>query len=202
MISVRVSRVAVTLTSARSRVTDGRALMSSQRPSAWYAVPAFGFFALFAVVAGLIASGQIDAGIGCGVEVMSRVFLGQANAPGTGNPYPDDWTIDMGDQFIALSEGRSQAPDAERHFGLVVDDTIHAEPGYPEQDLEALAEAGWQITWSDEPPPKPGQKVSKKKEAPALQVLGFTLDELKDARLAPIVDFKGRKRAGVQEQGK
>ena len=30
--------------------------------------------------------------------------------------------IDMGDQFIALSEGRSQAPDAERHFGLVVDD--------------------------------------------------------------------------------
>ena len=30
--------------------------------------------------------------------------------------------IDMGDQFIALSEGRSQSPDAERHFGLVVDD--------------------------------------------------------------------------------
>lgn len=53
------------------------------------------------MVAGLIASGQIDAGIGCGVEVMSRVFLGQANAPGTGNPYPDDWTIDMGDQFTS-----------------------------------------------------------------------------------------------------
>jgi ribosome maturation factor RimP len=35
-----------------------------------------------------------------------------------------------------------------------------------------------------------------------VQVLGFTLDELKEARLAPIVDFKGRKRAGVQEQGK
>jgi len=30
--------------------------------------------------------------------------------------------IDMGDQFIALMEGRSQAPDDERHFGLVVDD--------------------------------------------------------------------------------
>jgi ribosome maturation factor RimP len=49
---------------------------------------------------------------------------------------------------------------------------------------------------------KPGQKVSKKKEPAPLQVLGFTLDELKEARLAPIVDFKGRKRAGVQEQGK
>ncbi|SEM20817.1 steroid 3-ketoacyl-CoA thiolase [Rhodococcus maanshanensis] len=53
------------------------------------------------MVAGLIASGQIDAGIGCGVEVMSRVFLGQANAPGTGNPYPDDWALDMGDQFTS-----------------------------------------------------------------------------------------------------
>ncbi|WP_072813447.1 steroid 3-ketoacyl-CoA thiolase [Rhodococcus zopfii] len=53
------------------------------------------------MVAGLIASGQIDAGIGCGVEVMSRVFLGQANTPGTGSPYPDDWSVDMGDQFTS-----------------------------------------------------------------------------------------------------
>jgi lactoylglutathione lyase len=30
--------------------------------------------------------------------------------------------IDMGDQFIALMEGRSQPPDRARHFGLVVDD--------------------------------------------------------------------------------
>ena len=30
--------------------------------------------------------------------------------------------VDMGDQFIALSQGRSQAPDQARHFGLVVDD--------------------------------------------------------------------------------
>jgi catechol 2,3-dioxygenase-like lactoylglutathione lyase family enzyme len=30
--------------------------------------------------------------------------------------------IDMGDQFIALARGRTQPPDAERHFGLVVDD--------------------------------------------------------------------------------
>jgi lactoylglutathione lyase len=29
--------------------------------------------------------------------------------------------IDMGDQFIALAAGRSQAPDDSRHFGLVVD---------------------------------------------------------------------------------
>ena len=30
--------------------------------------------------------------------------------------------VDIGDQFIALMEGRSQPPDRTRHFGLVVDD--------------------------------------------------------------------------------
>ena len=30
--------------------------------------------------------------------------------------------IDMGDQFLAVSEGRTQGPDDGRHFGLVVDD--------------------------------------------------------------------------------
>ena len=30
--------------------------------------------------------------------------------------------VDMGDQFIALAAGRTQPPDAHRHFGLVVDD--------------------------------------------------------------------------------
>jgi catechol 2,3-dioxygenase-like lactoylglutathione lyase family enzyme len=30
--------------------------------------------------------------------------------------------VDMGDQFIALSAGRSDPPDGARHFGLVVDD--------------------------------------------------------------------------------
>ncbi len=30
--------------------------------------------------------------------------------------------IDLGDQFLALSRGRRQAPDDARHFGLVVED--------------------------------------------------------------------------------
>ena len=41
--------------------------------------------------------------------------------------------------------------------------------------------------------PKPGQKVSKKRVPPPLQALGFSLDELREVRLAPLVDFKGRK---------
>lgn len=34
--------------------------------------------------------------------------------------------IDMGDQFLALSEGRGGPPDRHRHFGLVVDDKQRA----------------------------------------------------------------------------
>jgi catechol 2,3-dioxygenase-like lactoylglutathione lyase family enzyme len=36
--------------------------------------------------------------------------------------FPGMAFLDMGDQFIALSEGRTQPPDQHRHFGLVVDD--------------------------------------------------------------------------------
>jgi lactoylglutathione lyase len=45
--------------------------------------------------------------------------------------------IDLGDQFIALSEGRAQPPDTHRHFGLVVDDK--------EATREALEAAGAEI---------------------------------------------------------
>jgi lactoylglutathione lyase len=42
--------------------------------------------------------------------------------------------VDLGDQFIALAEHRDRQPDAERHFGLVVDDR--------ESARTALQEAG------------------------------------------------------------
>jgi predicted enzyme related to lactoylglutathione lyase len=45
--------------------------------------------------------------------------------------------VDLGDQFLALSGGRSQAPDEHRHFGLVVDDK--------EAVRRALEEAGVEI---------------------------------------------------------
>ena len=49
------------------------------------------------------------------------------------------------------------------------------------------------MSWRDEPEVKPGQRVSRKRPPAPEQVLGFTLDELKEARLAPVVDFKGRR---------
>jgi len=63
--------------------------------------------------------------------------------------------------------------------------------------LERAEGGGWQIVWSDAPAAKPGQKISKKRAPAPLQALGFVLDELRDARLAPIVDFKGRKARGA-----
>ncbi len=51
------------------------------------------------LVAGLIHAGAIDTGIACGVEMMSRVPLGANVPPGTGTLRPDNWTLDMPDQF-------------------------------------------------------------------------------------------------------
>jgi catechol-2,3-dioxygenase len=49
--------------------------------------------------------------------------------------------IDLGDQFIALAEGRRQSPDNHRHFGLVVDDK--------ERTLAAAREAGAEVRGND-----------------------------------------------------
>lgn len=67
--------------------------------------------------------------------------------------------------------------------------------------LERVENGGWQVVWSDAPPVKPGQRVSKKREPAPLQALGFTLDELREARLAPIVNFKGRSAKPGQQAG-
>ena len=50
--------------------------------------------------------------------------------------------IDIGDQFIALSEGRSQRSDDLRHFGLVVDDKDVTEAALRAAGAEILAGRG------------------------------------------------------------
>jgi acetyl-CoA C-acetyltransferase len=70
----------------------------------------------------MIAAGTIEIGIAAGVEAMSRIPLGGNVPPGLGDPRPDDWTIDMPNQFeaadrIAKNRGITRADlDA---FGLV-----------------------------------------------------------------------------------
>jgi catechol 2,3-dioxygenase-like lactoylglutathione lyase family enzyme len=52
-------------------------------------------------------------------------------------PFPHMAFLQMGDQFLNLTEGRSQPPDTDRHFGLVVDDK--------QATREALEAAGTEI---------------------------------------------------------
>ena len=77
-------------------------------------------------------------------------------------------------------------------IGAAANGTVNANRKKFRGTLERAENGGWQIVWSDEPPRKPGQRVSKKREPAPLQALGFLLDELREARLAPVVTFKGR----------
>ena len=55
--------------------------------------------------------------------------------------------VDIGDQFLALSEGRSQPPDADRHFGLVVDDKEAVRRSLAEAGVQSPP--GWRLRFSD-----------------------------------------------------
>lgn len=100
------------------------------------------------------------------------------------------------------------AQDFERFAGEVVDLVLKAPIGAAAAGqvaanrkkfrgtLQRAEGEGWRIVWCDEPAAKPGQRVSKKREPAPEQVLDFALDELATARLAPVVDFKGRKPKG------
>ena len=54
------------------------------------------------------------------------------------------------------------------------------------------APAQWQLVWSEPIKVKPGQRIGKNRPPAPLHVLGFVLDEVREARLAPVVNFKGR----------
>jgi predicted enzyme related to lactoylglutathione lyase len=56
-------------------------------------------------------------GIDEALEFFGRIFELELRGRGRQMAF-----IDMGDQFLALSAGRTQAPDEHRHIGLVVDD--------------------------------------------------------------------------------
>ena len=55
--------------------------------------------------------------------------------------------IDMGDQFLAIAEHSETERDAERHFGLVVDDIEAARASVEREGLEVLGTRG--LTFRD-----------------------------------------------------
>jgi len=99
--------------------------------------------------------------------------------------------------------------DYVRFQGHVIDLTLKAPIGATGTDVAAnrkkfrgaleRADDGvqWQVVWSDAPEPKPGARVSKKRAPVPMQAMTFSLDDIQQARLAPIVNFKGRQAPGV-----
>ena len=103
---------------------------------------------------------------------------------------PSGFAIDPHGEYLAL--GGEIFPELRTDLGEAAIVALPAATLKFRGTLEKAGE-GWQIVWSEAPEEKPGRKVSKKREPAPLQALGFSLDELKEARLASVVDFKGRK---------
>ena len=67
------------------------------------------------------------------LELYGRIFEFELRGRVPGAAF-----IDMGDQFIALMQGRRQGPDDERHFGLVVDDVAAVRAAVQREGLEII----------------------------------------------------------------
>ncbi len=71
------------------------------------------------------------------LEFYGRLFEIELRGRGKGMAF-----IDAGDQFIALSEGRTQPPDDHRHIGMVVDDKRAVRRALNEAGVEILPSRG------------------------------------------------------------
>jgi lactoylglutathione lyase len=77
--------------------------------------------------------GDVDAAL----DLYGRLFSFELRGRGGRMAF-----IDAGDQFLALSEGRRQEPDDERHFGLVVDDRDAVRAAVEREGLQVLPSRG------------------------------------------------------------
>ena len=84
--------------------------------------------------------GDLDAAL----DLYGRLFGFTLRGRGRGMAF-----IDMGDQFLAVAEGRSQAPDDGRHFGLVVDDVDAARDAVKTAGLKVLGGRGQSFDFRD-----------------------------------------------------
>ncbi len=71
------------------------------------------------------------------LEFYGRIFQVELRGRAPGMAF-----VDAGDQFLALSEGRTQPPDVHRHIGMVVDDREAVRRALQEMDVEILPGRG------------------------------------------------------------
>ena len=83
--------------------------------------------------------------------------------------------LDMGDQFLVLSEGRSQPPDGSRHFGLVVDDRAEVRRRLEQAGAEILPGPGldFRDPWGNHVQVVQYSDIQFTKAAPVLRGMGL-----------------------------
>jgi lactoylglutathione lyase len=93
--------------------------------------------------------------------------------------------IDMGDQFLVLSEGRSQPPDEERHFGLVVDDFSEVRRRLEDAGAEILPGRGldFRDPWGNRVQVVRYSDIQFTKAAPVLRGMGLERIDKSEAAL-------------------
>jgi catechol 2,3-dioxygenase-like lactoylglutathione lyase family enzyme len=91
--------------------------------------------------------------------------------------------VDIGDQFIALDESRSESRDGARHFGLVVDDKEAVRGALVDAGVELLPGRGldFRDPWGNRIQIVQYDEVQFTKAEPVLRGMGFELGKTERA---------------------
>ncbi len=90
--------------------------------------------------------------------------------------------LDMGDQFLALAEGRDQGPDPERHFGLVVDDRAAVLAAVREAGVEIFGGNSFLDPWGNQVQVVAYAEIQFTKAPEILRGMGLELEKTEEAK--------------------
>jgi catechol 2,3-dioxygenase-like lactoylglutathione lyase family enzyme len=90
--------------------------------------------------------------------------------------------VDMGDQFIALSEGRTQEPDRARHFGLVVDNRPAVLAAAREAGVEIFGGNSFRDPWGNHVQVVAYEDIQFTKAPEILRGMGLELEKTEAAQ--------------------
>ena len=96
--------------------------------------------------------------------------------------------LDMGDQFLVLAQAAHSPPDAERHFGLVVDDREAVRRAVEDAGAEIVPTRGLRFRdpWGNNVEVVDYRDVQFTKSAPVLAAMGLAGLEKSESALAEL----------------